>query len=108
MFISPQGEYPRHIGDIWLEHTNYKQGEELPKGWKEVKPTPLPELKGNQKAVEDFPVEVNGVMTQNWQVRDMTAEEMERRDAPKTAREKLIALGLTEAEVEALVRGLVR
>lgn len=36
----------------------------------------------------------------------MAAEEIERRDAPKRAKEKLIALGLTESEVEALVRGL--
>jgi hypothetical protein len=47
-------------------------------------------------------------MTQQWLVRDMTAEEIERRDAPLTAKAKLLALGLTEAEVEALVRGLVR
>ena len=37
----------------------------------------------------------------------MTAEEIEKRDAPKTARAKLVALGLTDLEVEALARGLV-
>lgn len=106
MYINPDGEYPRFPGDIQIDNPNWKIGDELPNGWVEVKAVDAPTASTNEVIFEDFPVEVNGVMTQNWQVRDMTAEEIERRDAPKRAKEKLIALGLTESEVEALVRGL--
>jgi len=108
IYISPENEYPRHIGDIQLAHPNFKQGDNLPEGWVQVAEAERPEPQTDKVIFEDFPVEVDGVMTQNWQVRDMTAEEIERRDAPKRAKEKLIALGLTEVEVDALVRGLVR
>lgn len=107
-YISPNNEYPRHYGDIQIENPNWKKGDPLPEGWVQVAEAERPKRQTDKVIFEDFPVEVNGVMTQNWQVRDMTAEEIERRDAPKRAREKLVALGLTEAEVDALVRGLVR
>lgn len=108
LLINPNNEYPRHYGDIQLEHPQWKLGDELPEGWVQVQEVQRPEPQADKVIYEGFPVEIDGVMTQNWQIRDMTAEEIERRDAPKRAKEKLIALGLTEAEVEALVRGLVR
>jgi len=108
IYINPQGEYPRHIGDIQLEHPNYKAGDTLPDGWVKVAEADRPTVGKDKIAYEDTPVEVDGVMTQNWVVRDMTQEEIDRRDAPKKAKEKLIALGLTEAEVNALVKGMVR
>src|SRR6056297_1792801 len=106
IYINSQGEYPRHIGDIQLEHPNFKEGDKLPDGWVKVEEADRPTVGENQVAYEGQPEEVDGVMTQNWVVRDMTQEEIDRRDAPKRAKEKLIELGLTEAEVEALVRGL--
>lgn len=108
IYISPENEYPRHYGDIQLANPSWNYGDELPAGWTLVAEAQRPELGENQIAYEDFPIEVDGVITQNWKVRDMTAEEIERRDAPANAKAKLIALGLTEVEVEALVRGLVR
>lgn len=107
-FISPDKEYPRHIGDIQLAHPSYSEGDKLPEGWVQVAELERPKAGQDQITVEGFPIEIDGVMTQNWVVRDMTAEEIERRDAPKRAKEKLIALGLTEAEIEALVRGMIR
>lgn len=106
IYISPKNEYPRHIGDIQLEHPDFKEGDALPEGWVKVEEAERPTPSTEQIVYEDFPVEVDGVMTQNWKVRDMTPEEIERRDAPKTAREKLKALGLTDVEIEALTRGL--
>lgn len=106
IYISPENEYPRHIGDIQLAHPNFQEGDKLPAGWTKVERVVAPTPGNDEVLIEDFPVEVDGVMTQNWQVRDMTAEEIERRDAPITARQKLIDLGLTEVEIEALVRGL--
>jgi hypothetical protein len=108
IYISPENEYPRHIGDIMLAAPKWKAGDPLPEGWVQVVEADRPQVGTDQIAYEDFPIEVDGVMTQNWVVRDMTAEEIERRDAPANAKAKLIALGLTESEVNALVRGLVR
>lgn len=69
---------------------------------------PRPEAGENQVSYEDLPIEIDGVITQNWAVRDLTEEEIESKNASITARQKLIDLGLTEAEVQALVRGMVR
>ena len=106
IYISPRNEYPRHYGDIQLENPSWKLGDDLPEGWLQVAEAERPEPQADKVLFEDFPVEVDGVMTQNWQFRDMTAEEIERRDAPATARQKLIDLGLTDIEIDALLRGL--
>ena len=108
IYINPKGEYPRHIGDIQLEHPDFKEGDTLPEGWVKVQQAERPAVGTDELVYEGFPNEVNGEFVQNWQVRDMTAEEIERRDAPQTAKQKLIDLGLTEFEVQALLRGLVR
>lgn len=108
IYISPENEYPRHIGDLQIANPNFKEGDPLPEGWVQVAEAPRPTAGKDEIVYEGFPIEVDGTMTQNWQTRPMTAEEIERRDAPANAKSKLIALGLTEAEVEALVRGLVR
>jgi hypothetical protein len=108
LLINPKGEYPRHIGDLQLAHKSWKIGDSLPNGWVEVIESPFPDVDQGKIVYEEFPIELDGVMTQNWQVREMTAQEIERRDAPANAKAKLIALGLTEIEIEALVKGLVR
>jgi hypothetical protein len=107
-FISPQGEYPRFIGDIQLKHKGFKTNDTLPNGWVKVSELERPETTTDELAYEEFPVEVDGTMTQNWVIRHLTSQEIERRDAPLTVRAKLIKLGLTEIEVEALATGLVR
>lgn len=107
-FISPDNEYPRHIGDIQLVEPSYRYGDALPDGWVEVADATPPIAGTDEVVYEDFPTEVDGVMTRNFATRPMTAEEIERRDAPVTAKAKLLALGLTELEIQALVRGLVR
>ena len=108
IYISPENEYPRHIGDIQIDHPSFKEGDALPDGWVKVEESGRPTAGTDQVTVEDTPAEVEGVMTQQWLIRDLTEAELERRDAPADAKAKLIALGLTQAEVEALVRGMVR
>ena len=108
LYINPENEYPRHIGDIQLSKKGFKQGDTLPTGWVKVEESGRPTAGTNQVTVEGFPEDIDGVMTQSWIVRNLTEEELERRDAPANAKAKLIALGLTEVEVSALVRGLVR
>jgi hypothetical protein len=108
LYINSDNEYPRHIGDIQLISPNFAEGNTLPVGWKKVEETTRPIPGKDKLSVEAFPVEVDGVMKQSWVVRKMTADELARRDAPANARAKLIELGLTEIEVNALVAGLVR
>jgi len=108
LYINAENEYPRHIGDVQLAKPSFQEGDTLPKGWVKVAESEPPTAGIDQVTVESTPVEVDGVMTQQWTVRDLTEEELERRDAPANAKAKLIALGLTEAEVNALVQGLVR
>ena len=108
IYISPRNEYPRHYGDIQIEFPSWKLGDTLPTGWTKVEESERPTAGTNQVTVEGKPEEVNGVMTQSWTVRDLTQVELDRRNAPANAKAKLIELGLTEAEVSALVQGLVR
>ena len=108
IYINPENEYPRHIGDVQLAKPGFKDGDALPTGWVKVEESERPTAGTDQVTVEGTPAEVDGVMTQSWIVRNLTEEELGRRDAPANAKAKLIALGLTEAEVSALVQGLVR
>lgn len=103
IYISPSNEYPRHPGDIQLQHPGWNPGDALPQGWVEVAFAPKPVAGKDELVYESFPLEVNGTMTQNWMVRGLTSEEIERRDAPETARQKLAALGLTADEISALL-----
>lgn len=106
-YISPKNEYPRFYGDIMNQHSGWKLGDELPTGWKLVADAEPPVRGEYEVLYEEAPIEVDGVLTQNWKVRDMTTEEKERHDAPKTAREKLVALGFNESEIEAISRGVI-
>ena len=108
LYINSDNEYPRHIGDIHLISPNFVEGNTLPVGWQAVTETTRPIPGKDKLSLESFPVEVGGVMKQKWLTRNMTADELARRDAPANARAKLIELGLTDLEVNALVSGLVR
>jgi hypothetical protein len=108
LYINAENEYPRHIGDVQLAKPSFKEGNALPTGWVAVTESARPTPGTDEVTVEGFPETIDGVMTQSWTIRKMTADELARRDAPANARAKLIDLGLTELEVNALVAGLVR
>jgi len=108
LYINSENEYPRHIGDVQLAKPSFKDGDTLPTGWTKVEESERPTAGTDKVTVEGTPEDVDGVMTQTWIVRDLTKEELDRRNAPANAKAKLIELGLTEEEVSALVRGLVR
>jgi len=105
IYVSPNNEYPRFIGDIQLEHPSFQQGDNLPKGWRAVEPSVLPEVGEYEVWEELFPVETDGKLVQTFNVRPMTADEKARKDAPTTAKVKLAALGLTEYEIQAIIWG---
>jgi hypothetical protein len=81
IFINPNNEYPRHAGDILIEHPDY-DGINLPSGWQAVQVTEPPTLESNQVLSEIQPELINGSYVQAWSVRDMTAEEIERNSNP--------------------------
>ena len=107
LLISPDNKYPQHIGDLKLAHPDWQEGDALPQGWQEVAyATEVPSRGEDEIVYEIEPTLIDGVLTQTFAVRPMTTEEIERRDAPKTVKAKLITLGLTQAEVETLIRGI--
>tara|TARA_R110000782_G_scaffold94889_1_gene178732 strand:+ start:261 stop:590 length:330 start_codon:yes stop_codon:yes gene_type:complete len=108
LYTNAQGEYPRHIGDVQLVKKGWAEGDTLPTGWQAVVETDRPTAGTDQAAYDSGPVDVDGVLSQGWTVRDLTAEELARRDAPANAKAKLVELGFTAAEISALVSGLVR
>jgi hypothetical protein len=108
LYINAQGEYPRHIGDIQLVKKGWADGDALPTGWLLVVETERPTAGTDQLTYDSGPVDVDGVLSQGWTVRDLTAEELARRDAPANAKAKLVELGFTELEIAALISGLVR
>lgn len=61
-------EYPRYEGDIAVEPNA---------NWAEVQTTAIPEYAVSQAPYELTPTLINGVWTQQWAVRDLTAEEIE-------------------------------
>lgn len=107
-YISPDNRFPLYIGDIRLEHPTFARGDSLPEGWREVVEVEPPEKDRYEVLVRNNPEEIDGVLTEVWTKREMTTEEREKKDAPITVKQKLIDLGLTEVELQALLRGLVR
>jgi hypothetical protein len=67
-FIDPQGNYPRHIGDVQVVDPNYVQGNDLPEGWQEVAPGIIPELKQGETFEELAPKKINGVLTRQFKI----------------------------------------
>jgi hypothetical protein len=103
IYISPENEYPRHYGDIIIENPDWKLGDELPDGWVQVAMNEPPSAGTDQVVTEDFPIEIEGILSRNWIVRDLTAEEIEQRDARKNALQKLKDLGFSDLEIQALI-----
>ena len=108
IYINSEGEYPRHAGDVQLVKKGWSEGNTLPTGWHSVTETEPPTAGTDQVTYDSGPVDVDGVLSQGWTVRDLTPEELARRDAPANAKAKLVELGFTDAEISALGAGLVR
>ena len=69
-------EYPRHPGDIRLEHPEIGEDFVCPSDYAEVQSTPPPDfISGEQYPFELPPTESNGVWVMNWAVHTYTQEE---------------------------------
>jgi hypothetical protein len=103
-FIDNKGNYPRHAGDVQLEHPDWQEGvDSLPEGWQEVAEGVLPEVDAEHKLVELAPAEVDGVLTRQFSVEPLTAQELADLKLA-TIRNKVAAgLPLTKDEAALLV-----
>lgn len=63
-------EYPRHQGDIRLEHPDIGDEFVCPDTYAHVQDTPEPEVTETQKVVELLPVMVDGVWQRQWSIVD--------------------------------------
>jgi hypothetical protein len=108
MFIDTvNNRYPLYPGDAMIQVEGWQIGDQLPEGWFEVLATTPPAITESELYYEQEPELIDGVYTQTWAVRELTAEEIAVRQAPFTARQKLKdTVGLTDAEIDALIRGL--
>lgn len=107
IYIDANGNYPRYYGDIMAENPGWNLGDALPEGWQEVADVPAPEFGEDQTFYEADPVLIDGVLTRNFIVRDLTEEELALRNAPISARQKLVDLGFSDAEIETIRRGIL-
>jgi hypothetical protein len=107
MYIDPEGNFPRYYGDIMSQHPEWQLGDSLPAGWQLVADAPSPEYAEDETFEDGEPAVVDGVLTRTFIVRKLTEEELSLRQAPLTARAKLVALGFSEAEISAIARGTV-
>lgn len=107
LYISPENEYPRHIGDIQAANPEWDANSDLPIGWIAVQSAEPPTVLDGQMLQELFPQEISGAWVQVWAVRDMTADEIEARNAPITAKQRLKSLGFSDLEIQAIGRGLL-
>jgi len=74
-------EYPRHIGDIQLENPNATENN-LPNEWQFVTPIDTPIYNHEtQIAYELPPVKIDNVWYMQWDVRELTQQELEEKTA---------------------------
>lgn len=66
LYIVNGTDYPRHIGDLLLEHPDYKDGDPLPDGWETVTRVEMPDSDGVVYYVEGFPKRVKSEWRQTW------------------------------------------
>jgi len=73
-------EYPRHQGDIRLEHSDIGEEFVCPETYAHVEYVEMPDHNNEtQTAYQLPPVNTNNVWSMVWAVRDLTAEELEDR-----------------------------
>jgi len=79
LFISPNNEYPRYVGDILIDYPDF-DGVNLPTGWVAIQETERPPVQENEIVYEISPKLTNGLYKQSWAIRAVTEEEIEKRN----------------------------
>ena len=68
-FMDPQGNYPRHAGDIQAVAPDFIEGESaLPDGWVEVLAGEIPALAEGEMFVEIAPKKINGKFVRQFEI----------------------------------------
>jgi hypothetical protein len=71
-------EFPRHIGDIWLDHPELEGQFVCPETYAEVEQTPVPEYDIAKQIIDCvIPIQENGVWKTNWKIRNLTQTELD-------------------------------
>lgn len=65
-YIDPDGNYPRHAGDIMFSNPFWRIGDELPAGWEVVEDTDIPMSDVGYQIILSEPKKVNGIWKQDW------------------------------------------
>ena len=78
IFIETQ-QYPLYIGDIQLLYPNATE-DNLPNGFAEVFEIQKPETTLTHYAKEITPIQISGVWTQQFEVKEFTADELAARE----------------------------
>ena len=74
-FIDPDGNYPRHAGDVQLVEPGWTEGTDaLPYGWINVEEGTVPTITDQQVLVELQPALVKGVYVRQFRVDPKPAE----------------------------------
>lgn len=76
ILISPDKRFPLFLGDLQLEHPDYKKGQELPSGWFEIEMPELPLIGDTETHEYGVPYQSNGKYQCDWVVRQLTEEEL--------------------------------
>jgi hypothetical protein len=75
-FIDPQGNYPRHVGDIKAEHIDWDENiDNLPNGWQVVLEGIIPEIPEGFGLNEVTPAQIDGVWVRQFELFEYEIEE---------------------------------
>lgn len=107
MYISPEGDFPRYIGDIMLRNPEWKEGDQLPDGWHKITESEPPQVSAEETAYVSAVEEKDGKHVLVWASRALTPEELEIKNARQNLKNKLDSLELSKEEVGMIIRGEV-
>ena len=93
IFIKNKEVYPLFIGDLMLEHEEYKIGDPLPSGWELVSESEIPTIGEYEELKEEFPEKINGTWFQKFIVTPMPQQKI---DLINLQKEAIDGLGETK------------
>jgi hypothetical protein len=76
IYIDSDGNYPRYDGDILQIQPLWEAGDPIPEGWSQVVEITPPTPNETTYVYEGSPIEVDGILSQNWISRPYTQEEL--------------------------------
>lgn len=100
IYIDSEGNYPRYNGDILAAHPLWEPSDAIPNGWSQVAEITPPLPNETTYVYEDHPVEIDGVLSQNWISRPYTAEELAAISSRVAPAKPYVDLGLSNEVIE--------